>query len=687
MPTDPADRLTDDVVATTVAARMSAIMRPTVASVEAHALIGPRLHLARALFGGLTLAALGLFARALPLLHAETIATVDPASQALFERAGLGVGHLAALRVGLVGLDALAFTAAGLVIVARKPRDWLALCVAYALIGQGVNAFLPLKLLFREPDYALAARVVVASILWALPLACYLFPDGRLFRRWMAPLLGLWGAWLLASALGLAGPADLFDLFWSRRVLYLLPVMGMLASGVVAQFLRYRHVATQGQRTQTKWLIYGVAVAVVAGVGANLFEALFAAFDPSPTAALAASVAAQTLSALAQLSVPIAAVFSMLRYRLYDIEVVINRSLLYGLLTLVLALTFAGVVFALQAVIRLTTGGEQAPVLAIAAATAAVTALFGPTRAFLRRTIDRKVYGIEIDYSEAARRGGAPRAEAPRGDTLTSLGAYAGLEVIGRGGMGVVYRAMHPQLQRPVAIKALPAELRDEGGHCRRFVREAQTMARLRHPNIVAIHDFGDEGSPFIVMDYVDGETLAARLRARGRLGLDEALPLLRDLAAALDHAHAQGVVHRDVKPSNVMVERADASGRERAVLMDFGVAHLASSLTQLTATGGVVGTLDYVSPEQVQGTRELDGRSDVYSLGVLAFEVLTGRRPFVHQHAAAMVMAHLLTPPPDPRTLVDLPPRSAEAILRALAKDPAERFARAGEFVAALAG
>jgi hypothetical protein len=686
MYTDPASERDSEAVAATLAAGPELFSPPAPAPPAVTATLVAT-HITFALMSA---AALVLFARGLPLLHAETLATVDPAAQAIFERAGLGVRHLAGLRVGLAALVAAAFAAAGAVLVLRKPRDGLAKIVAFALIGQGVNALLPLKLLFREPFWSLPARALVAVILVALPLACYLFPDGRLPRRWMAPLLVVWASWLALAVLGLAGPADLFDLYWTRRVAYVVPVLVMLASGVFAQLDRYRRTATPTQRVQTKWLIYGLTVGVVAGNLANLVEVFFIELDASPVATLIASVGAHTVSALAQLSVPIAVVLSMLRYRLYDIELVINRSILYGALSLGLALIFAALVFTLQAAIRLATGGDEAPVLVIVAATAAVTALFGPARARLRRLIDSKLYGIEINYNEAPRAGQQrPKwTEAGGEATLTSLGIYSGLERIGRGGMGEVFRAIHPQLQRPVAIKILPADLRDQPVPLRRFAREAQTMARLRHPNIVAIHDFGDVGTPFIVMDFVAGETLAARLRERTRLPLEEALPLFADLAAALDHAHAQGIVHRDIKPANVMLTPpAGPNARERAVLMDFGVSHISAALTQLTVTGGVIGTLDYVSPEQVQGVRDLDGRSDIYSLGVMAFEVLTGVRPFVYQHAAAMVLAHLSTPPPDPREHVALADAAAQAVLRALAKAPADRFASASAFVAALAG
>jgi len=198
-----------------------------------------------------------------------------------------------------------------------------------------------------------------------------------------------------------------------------------------------------------------------------------------------------------------------------------------------------------------------------------------------------------------------------------------------------------------------------------------------------------------MVMEFIDGPDLSTLLKGRGRLPLAEALPLLQDVAAALDYAHSQGVVHRDIKPSNVMVEHADAkhpttgSGKNRTtrgVLMDFGIAKSYAAGTRLTQSG-MIGTLDYISPEQIQGSSEVDARADIYSFGVMAYQVLTGELPFKHNNPGAMVLAHLMQPPPDPRAIVpDLPDGVAGAIIQAMAKTPAERFATAGEFVSALA-
>jgi serine/threonine-protein kinase len=189
-------------------------------------------------------------------------------------------------------------------------------------------------------------------------------------------------------------------------------------------------------------------------------------------------------------------------------------------------------------------------------------------------------------------------------------------------------------------------------------------------------------------MEYLSGETLSNILKTRGCLALEESLPLLRDLASALDYAHEQGIVHRDIKASNVIVEPLTTASRgrtQRAVLMDFGIARFTGERTKLTMTGDMMGTADYISPEQIQGVADLDGRTDQYSLGVLAYWMVAGKKPFERNNTWAMIKSHLEEPPPDPRELVLIPDLAARAIMRALAKKPEERFASAGEFIEAL--
>ena len=258
---------------------------------------------------------------------------------------------------------------------------------------------------------------------------------------------------------------------------------------------------------------------------------------------------------------------------------------------------------------------------------------------------------------------------------------YAIKKLIGQGGMGLVYLARDKRLDRLVAIKTLLPQLAADAQVRERFLRETRTAGAMSHPNIVPIHG-ADEigGHVFFVMGYVDGESLAAHVRAQGQLSPRVVAGWLHDVAAALVHAHARGIVHRDIKAENILIERSTA----RALVTDFGIARLADA-QPLTATGQLLGTVYYVSPEQVSG-EPIDARSDLYSLGVVGFLALTGRFPFDADVASAVLVAHVTKPAPPVASINPNIPASIAAIIdRCLAKKPADRFASAEELLAAL--
>jgi serine/threonine-protein kinase len=244
---------------------------------------------------------------------------------------------------------------------------------------------------------------------------------------------------------------------------------------------------------------------------------------------------------------------------------------------------------------------------------------------------------------------------------------------IGRGGMSVVYRARDRRLDRTVAVKALPPELAYDPAIRTRFKREAQTSAQLAHPHIVPIHDVGErDGIAYFVMSLVRGGSLADLLAREPRLPVSRVRAILAELADALAFAHLRGVIHRDVKPDNVLID--GESGR--AMITDFGIARAIESGTRLTITGQAVGTPTYMSPEQAMGEREVDGRSDLYSLGVLGYQMLTGRVPFAAGNSMALLLKHVSeTPRPIADLRPDAPPALRDAIERALLKSPDDRW------------
>ncbi len=262
-------------------------------------------------------------------------------------------------------------------------------------------------------------------------------------------------------------------------------------------------------------------------------------------------------------------------------------------------------------------------------------------------------------------------------------GEYSLRRELGRGGMGIVYLARDVQLDRDVAIKVLPTHLSESAESRERFVREARTAAGLSHPNIVPIHRVGEAGGfVFFVMSYVDGETLGERLRTRGPLPAADATRILREVAWALAYAHGRGIVHRDVKPDNILLEASTG----RALVTDFGIAQGGEQVGSVADLGRIMGTAQFMSPEQAAG-QAIDGRSDIYALGVVGYLAVSGRLPFEAPNLPALVVRRASEVPASAmRVSPGLPPELGAAIDRCLARDPAGRFADGEALAAALA-
>jgi serine/threonine protein kinase len=266
---------------------------------------------------------------------------------------------------------------------------------------------------------------------------------------------------------------------------------------------------------------------------------------------------------------------------------------------------------------------------------------------------------------------------------------FAGYRIeglISRGGMGVLHWAIQLSLDRRVALKLIAPEFADDRLFRERFKREARLAAQIDHPNVIPIYEAGEwEGQLFLSMRYVEGTDLRVVIASEGKLHPRHAAPIIAQVASALDTAHERDLVHRDVKPGNVLIESRD--GAPHAYLTDFGLSKLTTSTSGLTRTGRWVGTIDYAAPEQVQAG-ETDASTDVYALGCVLYETLTGQVPFPRSRDVAKIVAHLSEPPPAiSETAPDCPSeqRFTEIVKRAMAKDPADRYQSAGELAGAV--
>jgi Protein kinase domain len=623
------------------------------------------------------------------------------------ELAGVSIEFYAVFWIILESVLAVPFLVTSFVLFWRRSDDRMALLVAVWMASLPAAIIIGvLEVAQGQPVWQIPESAFWFIFVFLLILFLYLFPDAHFVPRWtrwlpVPILLFLVSIVLIPDAplnpettllLVIAHPTPVALIAFVTIVL-------LVDMGVGCQIYRYRHVSTPVQRQQTKWVILGTAVSLTGWIILELVSFLLLKGGPSN---LRYGLMTFPLSVGFSILLPLTIGFSALHYRLWDVDFIINRSLVYGGVTALMALGFILDVLVFDHVLESLVGTAGTPIaLAIYAGVGGL--VFQPMRRSLQRRVDRHLYGLNVHLDDLEQ--SKSQIVNPGTLTGTQIGPYQVLEPIGSGGMGEVYKGFQATLNRQVAIKILPEQLAKHTEFRARFEREAQMVATLKHPNIVNIFDFGEaQGKYYMVMEFIDGQTLSDTIRAAGKLPLGEVQTLVTDIASALDYAHAAGLVHRDVKPSNIILESvtqiplsAAHSGQEgdvtqipshayRPVLMDFGIAKILGGGTSLTQTG-LMGTLDYISPEQITSAKEVDGRADLYSLGVVVYQMLTGELPFPADSPARLVFAHLQQPPPDPRDIVeDLPGSAAKAILKALAKKPEDRFATASEFAAALA-
>jgi predicted Ser/Thr protein kinase len=577
-------------------------------------------------------------------------------------------------------LTVLVYVVVGLLIFAQRSDDWHVLLTSAALISLGftiTGTSVTLALLgLADYRFVLAFQGLMQTLaVWVFTT----FPNGRFAPRWTV-------------VIPVACAAAMGSLVWLYQWSVAADPRGNIPNGISLLFslmsiavmiYRYRNTATPTERQQTKWVLLSALVVMAAFAFSLIDNVIF----PGRLSLIAARVIDIASGSLLQIAFPIGILFSVLRTRLWDVDVTLNRTLVYGVVAVVLAAVLAAQYALFNVVYRALFQAENA-VLPLVIGAGIIGVAYTPLRKRTQRWVDRHFFGLEYDLNQiaAAQKKAKPSAETRSGpQTGQIIGGYQIGALLGRGGMGEVYRATRDG--RAVALKVLLAQHAYDAETVKRFEHEARAMQMLKHPQIVALVGAaaGNDSAQalrYLALEFVEGQDLAALIKQHGRLSVQDACVVLGDVAAALDYAHAQGIVHRDIKPSNIMVY-----DEYRAKVMDFGIAKLQHALTKVTGSG-MIGTIDYMAPEQIMAAKEVTMAADVYALGIVAYEMLTGQTPFPRGNAAATVFAHIQQPPPDARELVpDLPRGAAHALQRAMAKAPADRYDSAADFVAALAG
>jgi tRNA A-37 threonylcarbamoyl transferase component Bud32 len=556
-----------------------------------------------------------------------------------------------------------------LLIFYHRSRSWLPLLTAVYLImalptlTSGLASLAELSAVWRWVVAVYFYVYTCLSIYWLL-----VFPDGRFFvrrTRWLLPFVGLWNIYITHTFILSGQPLTLAGIW---------PTLLFVAIGLWALLYRSRN-GPQHQRRQIKWVrrgvVYWLGVLLLHLVGVALLPLLRDV--QQPPLLLFGVLLALMIYALPSVSVTIVGLAigtSVIRANLYGITLAVNRSLVFGSVAALLGIAFAVATFVLQAVF----GANYGVLLAALGAGIA----YNPLRLRIQRLIDRKFFGFRFDLTQLKQSQKTLATPKPAQGfyTSTDIGQYHLGEMLG-GGMAEVYLAH--QNDKIYALKLMNPgwyqEEKEQQTARLRFQREQQMLAKLNHRNIVRAYRWGVvDDIQYIVMEYIEGQTLRSYIKQRGRLELQEALRIFEALASALDHAHECGIIHRDVKPANVMLRQLE-SGQGEAMLMDFGIARNEATALDIS-TGGPLGTIEYMAPEQIVESQNVTRQADIYALGIVLYEMLTGERPF-KGNAASVMFAHLHKNPPDPRDIrPDIPQHIAFAILRALSKDASDRYA-----------
>lgn len=553
----------------------------------------------------------------------------------------------------------LVYIIAGVVIFWRRSDDWLVILISLTviIIGPSFGVFFLVDNLVTQILQGIAFFLIIQLF--------FLFPDGRFsptWTRWIGLIFGIPSLIISTTPFILSPP-------------FLIFLITGLTIGLISQVYRYRHLATAVQRQQTKWVVLGFGTSFIGlfflSMPSILFPSLSSLTEPTLTVAdfIYRAIIGFFLGFLFLYFLPIAIAFSTLRYRLWDADPIINRGLVYGFMTLFAVALLFVITYLIQFLF-----GEQQPFIAILIAGAFSVMTFHPARKRIQHWVDRNLYGLRFDLNELQAAQESHEIRNPGALTGQIIDGYEVLGVIGKGGMGEVYRGYGDG--QYVAIKTMLPEVARDDTMRTRFQREADAGKQLQHQHIASVYASGIvDDTPYLIMEYVEGTELGMMLKRDGAIDTETTCHILHDICTALELVHQQGYVHRDLKPANIMIRE-----NGEAVLMDFGITKMQDTTSALTGTG-VIGTIDYMAPEQITSAKEVDHRADIYALGVMLYEMLTGEKPFSGSPAQVM-FAHIQQPPPDIRQKdASIPLELADVVDKALEKDPEDRFETVHEF------
>jgi hypothetical protein len=565
----------------------------------------------------------------------------------------------------------------GVFLYFKSARDHMVLMTAIVLVLSIANVFgLASYAPFTHPIFWIPSALVFFGGVVPLYYWYFMLPNGRtvpMWARWWSLLLIAWEMFRYFFFFVFVGTGEIGVRPLAIGITAVLQMPAFLSMSYY-----FRSHAPAIQRQQFKWI--GVSFVLTPVSAVMLILRGIVRFQSDLTVIVATEVLAGIIITASAIFFCLAVAFAVLRYRLWEVDLTLNRSLVLGSVTFILLLLFSAIFVVAQIILR-TVLGESGGELAVAISAVVVGVSFNPVRHRVRHVIDRYVFNLRFDLSQLERAQQQTRVHNAGVLTGRVIDGYELLNLVGRGGMGEVYKAKMTN-GGFAAVKILRDLFIHDEKLRTRFAREG--AVNLHHPNIIETLGYGErDGIYYIAFQFVEGKTLWNVLKERKTLPLDEVQDFLPDFASALDAAHAEGYVHRDITPSNVMMRLKPDLETYEALLMDFGIAKLIGA-TSVTGSGAV-GTIDYMAPEQIVKAQSVDHRADIYALGIVLYETLVGTKPY-DGSPGEVLFAHIQQPIPNPCDAnPDLPPHVGKTLMKALAKNPDDRFQNASELTQAL--